>query len=198
MEKHLTKNRMTLLAAMLLGTLGLSGCGKTIDWLFDAPETPGAVRTNIKPPPEMIDDVKPRVAPDVRPRTNPAPEQPAPVAAPDAKTEIRNQLAAWRDAWAGRDLANYLAAYAPGFKGRESSPENWQAGRKRIIGNAGTIELSIGRPEIEQQDADHATATFIQSYRSNNKTDSGTKTLQFRRIDGRWLIEQESFKTGKH
>ena len=69
--------------------------------------------------------------------------------------------------------------------------------RQRVIGKAGEIELTLGRADIRQRDAQRVSASFTQQYRSNSKTDSGVKTLQFRLIDGQWLIEQESFSAAQ-
>jgi hypothetical protein len=41
------------------------------------------------------------------------------------------------------------------------------------------------------KDADHATVTFRQAYRSDTFKSSSRKTLQLIRSDGRWLIQDE-------
>lgn len=198
------KNRSALLAALLLVVAGMSGCNSTRSYLFDAPEAPASIRMQIKPPPEMPGEAPPKTtftappparaseAPAAMPQT-----RAAPVAMPDPQEAVRSQLAAWRQAWASRDVPAYLAFYAPGFKAGESSPARWQATRQRVIGKAGEIELTLGRADIRQLDAQRVSASFTQQYRSNSKTDSGVKTLQFRLIDGQWLIEQESFSAAQ-
>ena len=200
MNKNLKQTSLCFLGAM---TLGLGGCGKTVDWLFDGPDTPAAVRASIQPPPEMPGSATPPPMPQAAPAPAivaappaSAPTLPAP-AASNAAAEIRDQLAAWREAWSKRDVNAYLAFYAPGFKGREASAEKWQASRKRVIENASGIAINLGEPDIQPAGPDRASATFTQRYRASNKTDSGIKTLQFRRIDGRWLIEQEDFNADR-
>jgi hypothetical protein len=41
---------------------------------------------------------------------------------------------------------------------------------------------------------DVAELKFKQHYRSGKYKDVGNKTLQFKKLDSRWLITQESFK----
>lgn len=110
-----------------------------------------------------------------------------------AQTEVRDVLNAWRDAWSNRDVPRYLSFYQPSFKGNASSPENWRASRQRMLSQAKKIAVSFDEPQIRINAADHATATFNQEYRADNKSDAGRKTLQLRRTDGRWLIEKEVF-----
>lgn len=201
MDKYLKRTSIYLLSTI---ALGLGACGTTANGLFDGPEAPPSVHASIQPPPPMPSDAAPPPLRGNPPRAalveaaQPiTPTIPKPVEANNAPAEIRSRLAAWRDAWAKREVSNYLSFYAPGFKGREASPESWQASRKRIIENAKGLEINLGEADIQQADTDHASATFTQQYRSSNKTDSGTKTLELRRIDGRWLIEQESFSAGR-
>ncbi|MPN40470.1 hypothetical protein SDC9_188008 [bioreactor metagenome] len=66
-----------------------------------------------------------------------------------------------------------------------------------MIGRAGQIELQLGTLEIRREGDDRAWLTFEQRYKTQSYTDSGIKQLQLRRVDGKWLIEQEVFSTAK-
>lgn len=129
----------------------------------------------------------------------PAAGTPAPsgeqLATPDEKAEgeLRNLVQAWSKAWSEQDTATYLAFYAPGYAGNSNSPEEWRAARKRIIGQARFIDLKIGETAIELDSNDRATLSFALDYTSDRLEDHGTKTLQVRRNNGRWLIENETF-----
>jgi len=188
MKKILRQGNLGLVAALAI-LPGLSGCNKTIDWLFDAPEKTESVQASAQTEATLETAVPMSVTPHAT-----APAAKAQEAAATTDSEIRNTLAAWRDAWASRDVAAYLAFYVPSFQGREVGPANWQASRKRIIEQAGKIELTLGEPHIVVNSLDQATVTFKQNYRSNIRSDKGTKQLVLRRNEGRWLIEQESFK----
>lgn len=188
MKKILRQGNLGLVAALAI-LPGLSGCNKTIDWLFDAPEKTESVQASAQTEATLETAVPMSVTPHAT-----APAAKAQEAAATTDSEIRNTLAAWRDAWVSRDVAAYLAFYVPSFQGREVGPANWQASRKRIIEQAGKIELTLGEPHIVVNSLDQATVTFKQNYRSNIRSDKGTKQLVLRRNEGRWLIEQESFK----
>jgi len=109
-----------------------------------------------------------------------------------AEDELKRLLQAWREAWASQNTAAYLAFYTPDYQGTADTPEQWQANRKRIIGKAQFITIKTGQPEISL-DNDLATLTFSLDYASDRLQDHGTKTLQLRRSNGHWLIEQEEF-----
>lgn len=180
--------RQGMAAGLVALSLGTAGCSHTMSAIFDAPE-----------PPPMVEEAStpaPSVAPPSVEATPAAPAPaPAPVAepAPPPDNSLALFLTGWRDAWAGRDVAAYLAYYHPDFKGNMVSPAQWRSARQRIIGRAGQIELELGQPEIRREGADRAWLTFDQRYRSQALSDQGIKQLQLRRIDGRWLIEQEVF-----
>lgn len=181
--------RQGMAAGLVALSLGTAGCSHTMSAIFDAPE-----------PPPMVEEASAPAAPapSVAPpsvEAAPAAPAPAPVAdpAPPPDNSLALFLTGWRDAWAGRDVAAYLAYYHPDFKGNMVSPAQWRSARQRIIGRAGQIELELGQPEIRREGADRAWLTFDQRYRSQVLNDEGIKQLQLRRIDGRWLIEQEVF-----
>ena len=181
--------RQGMAAGLVALSLGTAGCSHTMSAVFDAPE-----------PPPMIEEASapaapaPSVAP---PPVEATPAAPAPASlaepTPPPDTNLERFLAGWRDAWAGRDVAAYLTYYHPDFKGNMVSPAQWRSARQRIIGRAGQIELELGQPEIRREGADRAWLTFDQRYRSQALNDEGIKQLQLRRIDSRWLIEQEVF-----
>lgn len=179
--------------------LALGACATPKQSIFDPPPPP-----SLDVPVETRSPLPPTVsAPPPSPQTSlaPAAAPAAPMAAPAPTPPVANPQSAiavafdsWQTAWASRNVPSYLKHYAPGFKGQEKSAEQWQAKRKQIIEAAGKIELTLGMPRIELQDQDRAKLVFEQEYRSRSKQDRGIKTLLMRRIDGRWLIEQESFE----
>lgn len=184
MNKFSGKITLSQVFALSITTLSLSGCSNTLDRLFDAP--PPEPQATMAP----LED-RPIIAERATSHATPSSQLEATPEMPQAA--LRNVLGAWREAWAERNVEAYLAFYAPGFKGNETTPEKWQANRRRVIGLAKKIELGIGEPQIMLNDTEHATLTFAQKYHASNKRDAGTKTLHLRKIDGRWLIEQESF-----
>lgn len=122
-----------------------------------------------------------------------APSSPAPASNDKARAELEKLLQGWSKAWASQDIGSYLAFYAPDFQGNAESAEQWRANRKRILGQAEFIELKLGQAEINVESDDLATLSFGLDYASDRFEDHGTKTLQLRRDNGRWLIENEEF-----
>ena len=71
------------------------------------------------------------------------------------------------------------------------SAKAWQAQRRQRLAN-GQIKLKFVGLELRMQ-PDQATASFTQIYDSKRYKDEGSKVLQLRRVNGRWLIESEQF-----
>jgi hypothetical protein len=191
MADHIDNIRQGLTAGLLALSLGATGCSHTMSAIFDAPE-----------PPQVAEQTAAQPAAEAQPQPAAAAPAEAPAApsasiAPPPDNSLQLFLAGWREAWAGRDVATYLQHYHPDFKGQTSSPAQWRAARQRVIGRAGQIELELGQPEIRREGEDRAWLTFDQRYRSSALSDEGLKQLQLRKIDDRWLIEQEVFTPRK-
>lgn len=106
---------------------------------------------------------------------------------------VKDALESWRAAWAARDAAAYLQAYAPSFVPPNGlARKDWEDGRKSIIARAADVVIALSDIKVSLADADHATTTFTQAYRSASFQDTVAKTLNWERIGGRWLIVRES------
>ncbi|MBU0751471.1 MAG: TolC family outer membrane protein [Gammaproteobacteria bacterium] len=115
-------------------------------------------------------------------------------AAARTQKEIAAALKGWMTAWAGRDIEAYLAAYAESFVPADGvTRATWLAKRKAVLGRSGDIALDVADVEIVlQESAQRATTRFSQRYRSASYSDAVSKTLEWQRIDGRWLIVAET------
>lgn len=122
---------------------------------------------------------------------------PAPAAAASAgdkaQGDVKEMVQAWRSAWARRDADAYIGYYVAGYQGGADSADHWQAGRKRIIGQAKYIDIQLGEPKIELKGDSQATVSVPFTYVSDRLKDHGTKVLEVRRDGGKWLIEREAF-----
>ncbi len=110
-----------------------------------------------------------------------------------SRDELLRTLEAWRKAWANRDVEAYFSFYTADYAGNSESPAQWQASRRRIIEQAGLIDLSFGEATIEMDGKDSATLTFPMNYRSKRFEDEGVKQLQLVRDQGQWRIAREQF-----
>ncbi|OOG45056.1 TolC family outer membrane protein [Polaromonas sp. A23] len=110
--------------------------------------------------------------------------------------DLNRALEGWRAAWSRRDVDAYLGFYAPGFTPSADSDRNaWREKRKAVLGRAVDIAVDVSEVSVTKTDATHASTTFRQTYRSASYRDVVTKTLQWVRVDDRWLIMRESSVT---
>ena len=100
-------------------------------------------------------------------------------------------VTAWAKAWSAKDVGAYLAFYGPAFKtpNGEARPA-WEAERRRRITAPKSIQVLVESPKVSVN-ANSATVSFRQSYRSDTLKVSGSKTLTLVRSNGKWLIQQE-------
>ncbi len=108
---------------------------------------------------------------------------------------VNDALQAWAKAWRARDLPLYLTSYAQNFVPQTGITwDAWAAERKRIIGKAGpgAVTLELMDVKISATDPNHASTTFKQKYHSPVYSDEVTKTLDWIKMDNRWLIQRET------
>lgn len=164
----------------------------------DSPAPNATASGQITTPAAPVESPKPGViaAAPAAELAKPAPEKPAaevPVSTKPNPSEILDTLEGWARAWSTKDVAAYLAFYAPNFKtpGGESRAE-WESSRKQRVSAPKSITISIDSPKISVVADDQVKVSFVQGYRSDILTGSSTnKTLVLIKADGRWLIQQE-------
>jgi adhesin transport system outer membrane protein len=123
----------------------------------------------------------------------------APVLAAQAMNTIpqgvSDALQVWAKAWRTRDLPLYLSSYAQNFVPQTGITwDAWAAQRKRIIGKSGPgeVTLELMDVKISATDPNRASTTFKQKYHSPVYNDEVTKTLDWVKMDNRWLIQRET------
>ena len=98
----------------------------------------------------------------------------------------------WLQSWENRDMAGYLASYTDDFVGQgEASHTAWVKSRTARITGANSISVKYSKLKVVLENGNTATATFMQSYRSDSYQDRTSKKLILKKIDGKWLISQE-------
>lgn len=104
---------------------------------------------------------------------------------------------AWAAAWAGKDVAGYLAAYAPEFVPPDGlSRAAWEAQRAERIRAPQRIAIAIEQRHLTlEPSGERARMTFVQRYRSDRFNGDSFKTLHLVRHDGVWRIAAE--RTGR-
>ena len=90
------------------------------------------------------------------------------------------------------DVNAYLASYAPSFKAPDGlDRKQWENARRIRISYPSRIRVKTDNIDIKQEGADLARVAFDQTYRADGDPKFTPKTLVMRKIDGKWLIEQE-------
>ncbi|MEJ5992763.1 TolC family outer membrane protein [Ramlibacter sp. PS3R-8] len=116
----------------------------------------------------------------------------APAAAPSMDA-VLSALETWRAAWARRDVDAYLRSYGPAFVAPQGMERKaWEQRRRAIIGKSSGVSVDLGQPEVAFVAEDRATTRFTQTYRSASYEDRVRKTLEWQRLDGRWVIVSET------
>ena len=110
----------------------------------------------------------------------------------DANKGIQNAVNKWANAWSSKNVDVYLDAYADNFKAPNGqSRKEWEKTRRERINKPEKIEVSVSNIKVKMDDSTHASAMFKQHYRSGKLAQGTTKTLDFVKVGGKWLIQQE-------
>jgi Flp pilus assembly protein TadD len=165
----------------------------------DAPKVEPAKTEPAKTEAPKVEPAKPTPPPvtvaKVEPKTEPAkatPPTPAPAVNNEAKTQVTAAVQDWARTWSERDVAGYLAHYAPDFEVPGGAKRDaWEKERKERIEKPKSIQVTLSDVNVKMVNDNEATVTFRQSYKSDTLKNSNTKTLKVVRVDGKWLIKQE-------
>lgn len=131
-------------------------------------------------------------APEAKATEAKAPEAPKAATSKSDPDEVVKAVRAWAAAWSKKDVNAYLAFYAKDFKTPNGEPRaEWEGARKQRINAPKKIDVGIDAPKVTLADANNASVSFRQQYRSDSLKASSSKTLVLVKNDGRWLIQQE-------
>jgi hypothetical protein len=167
---------------------------KPVD-VHPTPVTPTPKPTGT-PTPTTVAAVKPTPVPTpvTKPTPAPTPTQAAVAKPADSNKESTEQidktLQGWAEAWSEKRVSVYLSYYGHSFKAPGKSRSAWEEERRDRIEGARKIEVKLSNIKIKL-DGDHATAHFVQRYRSDRLDTSTGKTLLLEKSGGRWLIAEE-------
>lgn len=122
-----------------------------------------------------------------------APVAPAAEGAVVVDSEIEPRLLAWSAAWSAKDVAAYLAFYAPSFRPEGGlARADWENQRTRRLQRAGGIRIDISQLEVVMRGADSALTRFRQDYTAEGVRDTSDKVLEWNKVDGQWRIVRET------
>ena len=98
----------------------------------------------------------------------------------------------WANAWSAKDIDLYLSKYAQDFKTPNGDAFSlWQTSRRQKISSQGKILVKIEDLKLSMKTDNSARIQFKQKYTSDRLTEMSNKSLVVKKIDGRWLIQEE-------
>jgi tetratricopeptide (TPR) repeat protein len=105
---------------------------------------------------------------------------------------VTQALNEWAAAWSALDVERYISVYSQDFEPEDGgSRADWEKQRRERIRKATHIKVTGSNPEVQSLGPDRARVTFVQNYESDTYSDHVNKVLEFRNVDGRWLITRE-------
>jgi ketosteroid isomerase-like protein len=103
---------------------------------------------------------------------------------------VQNVINKWLTSWKLGDINTYRSFYASDFKSGAMNLDEWVSRRTNVYKKSKNINIRIDNLQISEE-ANIATATFIQYYSSSISKYSGKKTLKLRKINDEWKIYRE-------
>ena len=98
----------------------------------------------------------------------------------------------WANVWSAKDIDLYLSKYAQDFKTPNGDAFSlWQTSRRQKISSQGKILVEIEDLKLSMKTKNSARIQFKQKYTSDKLTEMSNKSLVVKKIDGRWLIQEE-------
>ncbi|MBE9547547.1 MAG: L,D-transpeptidase family protein [Proteobacteria bacterium] len=102
----------------------------------------------------------------------------------------------WVHFWKSGDMENYRSCYAPDFRSRGISLNNWISYKTGLKKRNKNIHIRIENIKITSGRG-RGLAAFTQKYSSSNYSAVGTKKLRFKKADGEWKIYRETWTAMK-
>jgi len=106
------------------------------------------------------------------------------------KEDIERLVSKWLTSWKSGDMKTYRSCYASDFQSKGKNLNDWISYKNNLQKRSKDIEISINDLQISL-DGDTALAVFVQNYSSSIFKDTGTKTLELKKINGEWNIYKE-------
>lgn len=126
----------------------------------------------------------------ITPTPNPAKPETLPAASGNSDAAAA-AVRAWAQAWADKNMADYLSAYSPQFAPPGQSRSAWEKERTaRIVGKS-SISVTLNELDVSVE-GDKAVANFRQMYKADALNVTSRKTLNLQKVGARWLITREA------
>lgn len=109
------------------------------------------------------------------------------------RKEVLAAVDGWVKAWSGKNVEEYISAYAPNFQPSQNvSHTEWVKQRRTRIAKYGKVEIKLSDVTAVTK-GDAAIVELVQYFKNDAFVESGLrKHLEFQRIDAQWKIVRES------
>ncbi|TCV85343.1 YybH family protein [Sulfurirhabdus autotrophica] len=109
------------------------------------------------------------------------------------RKEVLAAVDGWVKAWSGKNVENYVSAYAPNFQPSQNvSHAEWVNQRRNRIAKYGKVEIKLSDITAITK-GDSAIVELVQYFKNDTFVESGLhKHLEYQRIDDQWKIVRES------
>ncbi len=106
---------------------------------------------------------------------------------------VEKAVKGWAEAWSSRDINGYLDSYSKKFRVPPKFPnyKSWVQNRKRVIGKAKSIRVTVKNLRLKMLEQGLARAEFTQDYWSPKYKDKVKKTLTLAKEGTKWRIVWE-------
>jgi len=106
-------------------------------------------------------------------------------------TLMIEKVMSWAKTWSSKDFDNYKASYAPDYRDKFKTHEQWVQYRRGRILRPGDIKVDVSNFSIKQRNSTTVTVDFTQAFSSPNYSDRVVKRLYFERLGNQWKIAKE-------
>lgn len=115
--------------------------------------------------------------------------------ASDNESEIKQRLNDWAETWTQGNFDKYVNFYKADYRpDLTTSHEAWKKVRKSRVQPTQGIRVTLSDIKVTEKDTTNnfITTVFKQSYKSKKFKDVTTKTIVWEKVNGSWLIQEES------
>lgn len=111
----------------------------------------------------------------------------------DSQQKVSSIVSKWAEAWAAKDVDNYLSFYAPEFQPHHGLTRSaWERQRRNRLNKYRKIEIELSGLTVSLQ-KNTATVEFVQSFKADGFSETGLhKRLDLELHGTRWMIVKET------
>ena len=111
----------------------------------------------------------------------------------DSIDVVVSQFLIWVKVWEAGDINAYLSFYAKNFAGQKINHQEWVAKRRYSLSRNSGVHVQVSDIQMKQNGST-VTMTFVQNFKSDRISDTGSKELVWRNDGDGWKIIKETWE----